>query len=162
MSCTLEQRRSWMDPGHGVLSVARQCALAGLSRSSYYYRPVGLSAFDVACMERLDAVFTKRPFYGARRLKDELVAQGYAVGRKRMRRLMRVMGLEAIYPKKRLSQPDAEHKIYPYLLRGMTISRPDQVWCVDLERHEALLYRAVMKEHRHPPRRSGLVKLRAA
>ena len=121
-----------MEADHTALSVTRQCAVLGLSRATYYYVPVGISAADVACMERLDVIFTKRPFYGARRLRDELVAQGYPVGRKRVRRLMRLMGLEAIYPKKRLSLPDAAHKVYPYLLRGLTIGRPDQVWCVDL------------------------------
>ncbi len=124
--------RRLVEPDHTDLSVVRQCVLLGLSRSSYYYTPVGVSAADVACMEELDAIFTKWPFYGARRLRDELVAQGYPVGRKRVRRLMRQMGLEAIYPKKRLSLPNAAHKVYPYLLRGLAITRPDQVWCVDL------------------------------
>lgn len=127
-----EALRRLVEPDHTELSVTRQCALLGLSRSSYYYRPVGISPADIACMEQLDAIFTRRPFYGARRLRDELVSQGYAVGRKRVRRLMRLMGLEAIYPKKRLSLPDVAHKVYPYLLRGLSITRPDQVWCVDL------------------------------
>jgi putative transposase len=121
-----------VEPDHRVLSVTRQCELLGLPRSTYYYTPVGVSEADIAYMERLDAIFTKRPFYGARRLRDELVAQGYPVGRKRVRRLMRQMGLEAVYPKKRLSQPGAAHKVYPYLLRGLAITHPDQVWATDL------------------------------
>ena len=112
--------------------MARQCALLGLSRSGYYYSPRSVSALDLACMERLDVIFTKWPFYGARRLRDELVSEGLAVGRERVTRLMHVMGLEAVYPKKRLSQPHPAHKVYPYLLRRVRITHPDHVWATDL------------------------------
>ena len=83
-------------------------------------------------MRFLDEVFTKRPYFGSRRLRDELVAQGFPIGRDHVRRLMRQIGLEAIYPKKRLSLPNQEHRVYPYLLRGLLIVRPDQVWCSDI------------------------------
>ena len=112
--------------------MARQCALLGLSRSAYYYHPAGVSEEDLACMRIMDEVFTQRPYYGSRRLRDEVVAGGHPIGRDRVRRLMRVMGLAAIYPKKRLSLPDGAHRIYPYLLRGLPIMRPDHVWCTDL------------------------------
>lgn len=83
-------------------------------------------------MRLLDEVFTKRPFFGSRRLRDELAAQGHPIGRDHVRRLMRQMGLEAIYPKKRLSLPNQDHRVYPYLLRDLLIVRPDQVWCSDI------------------------------
>lgn len=80
----------------------------------------------------MDETFTKRPFFGSRRLQDDLAQQGYAIGRDHVRRLMRLMGLEAIYPKKRLSKPNKEHRVYPYLLGDLAIVRPDQVWCSDI------------------------------
>ena len=106
--------------------------MLGLSRSGYYYRPVGVSDEDLTCMRIMDEVFTKRPYFGSRRLRDELAERGHAVGRDHVRRLMRLMGLEAIYPKKRLSLKNGAHKVYPYLLRGLAIGRPDQVWCSDI------------------------------
>ena len=121
-----------MEPDHEVLSIARQCELLGLSRSGYYYRPVGVSDEDLACMRIMDEVFTKRPYFGSRRLRDELAQRGHPVGRDHVRRLMGLMGLEAIYPKKRLSLRNGAHKVYPYLLRGLAIGRPDQVWCSDI------------------------------
>jgi len=121
-----------VDPDHGVLSIGRQCELLGISRSAYYYRPAGVSAEDLQRMRIIDEVFTKRPYYGARRLRDELNAQGEAVGRQHVGALMRLMGLEAIYPKRRLSVPDKANRVYPYLLRGVSIVRPDQVWCSDI------------------------------
>jgi len=121
-----------VEPTHEVLSISRQCELLGLSRSAYYYQPAGVSVEDLQRMRILDEVFTQRPFYGARRLCDELNARGDWVGRGHVRTLMRQMGLEAIYPKRRLSLPDKENRIYPYLLRGLAIVRPDQVWCSDI------------------------------
>lgn len=104
----------------------------GISRSAYYYRPEGPSEEDLACMRILDEVFTRHPYYGSRRLRDELAAQGHPLGRDHVRRLMRHMGLDAIYPRRRLSVKDSEHRIYPYLLRDMEIERPNQVWCSDI------------------------------
>jgi len=121
-----------VEPAHERLSIARQCELLALSRSGYYYRPQAMSEADLECMRRMDEIFTKRPYFGSRRLRDELTEQGHALGRDHVRRLMRVMGLEAIYPKKRLSLPNLEHRIYPYLLRDVAIVRADQVWCSDI------------------------------
>jgi putative transposase len=106
--------------------------LLGLSRSSLYYGPAGESAEDLRLMRRIDEQYTACPFYGSRRMTAWLVEQGEEVNRKRVQRLMRAMGLEAIYPKPRLSTPGKGHKIYPYLLRGVTIERADQVWSADI------------------------------
>ena len=129
---TVAARRAAVDPADEVLSIGRQCELLGLSRSGYYYQPQPVSAEDLVCMRQMDETFTKYPFFGSRRLRDELTAQGHRLGRDHVRRLMRVMGLEAIYPKKRLSLANPEHRIYPYLLRDLAIVRPDQVWCSDI------------------------------
>jgi putative transposase len=114
------------------LSVRRQCALLGLSRSSLYYEPAGVSAEDLRLMRRIDEQYTACPFYGSRRMTAWLIEQGEEVNRKRVQRLMRVMGLEAIYPKPRLSLAGRGHKVYPYLLRGVKVERPDQVWSADI------------------------------
>jgi putative transposase len=109
------------------LSIARQCQLAALARSSWYYQPVGETAENLALMRRIDQQYLETPFYGSRKL-----ARVLAVNRKRVQRLMRLMGLETIYPKRRTTWPGAGHKIYPYLLRNLEISRPDQVWSTDI------------------------------
>jgi putative transposase len=114
------------------LSVRRQCALLGLNRSSFYYAPAGETPEDLRLMRLIDEQYTACPFYGSRRMTAWLIQQGEAVNRKRVQRLMRLMGLEAIYPKPRLSQAGRGHRIYPYLLRGVTIERPDQVWSADI------------------------------
>jgi len=100
----------------------------GLSRSSLYYEPAGETPENLRLMRRIDEQYTAYPFYGSRRLTAGLVRQGEAVNRKRVRRLMALMGLEAIYPKPRLSEPGQGHRVYPYLLRGVAVERPDQVW----------------------------------
>lgn len=107
----------------------RQCELLELSRSSCYYAPAGETAENLALMRRIDELYLTRPYFGSRRMADVL-----SVNRKRTQRLMRLMGLEAIYPKRRMrtSQPGAGHKIYPYLLRDVEITRPDQVWSSDI------------------------------
>lgn len=104
----------------------------GVARSSVYYQAAGESAYNVALMRRLDAQYTRTPFYGARRMTEWLRTAGHVVNHKRVTRLMRVMGIEAIYPRQRLSQPAPGHQIYPYLLRGVAIERPDQVWSTDI------------------------------
>jgi putative transposase len=121
-----------VEPDHPALSIVRQCELLGISRSAYYYRPREVSEDDLACMRIIDEAFMKRPFFGARRLRDELQSQGFTIGREHTAALMRRMGIEAIYPKKRLSLPNKENRVYPYLLRGLNIDRPDQVWCSDI------------------------------
>lgn len=118
--------------GHPVLSVERQCMLLGLARSTYYYASVRDEAEDLALMRLLDEEYTRHPFYGVRRMTQWLQTQGWPVGLKRVRRLLRVMGLEAIYPKPRLSGPAPGHRIYPYLLRNLCVVGPNQVWSTDI------------------------------
>jgi putative transposase len=110
----------------------RQCELLGLSRASLYYAAAPESAEDLRLMRLLDQEYTAHPFYGSRRMTAWLVGQGEAVNRKRVQRLMRVMGLEAIYPKPRLSVAGRGHKVFPYLLRDVAVERPDQVWSADI------------------------------
>ena len=132
MAISVEQKRELVETGHPRLSLRRQCALLGLARGSWYYQPVGPSAEDVELMRLLDEQYTATPFYGMRRMTAWLRSRGYAVNHKRVGRLLRQMGLEAIYPKPRLSQPAASHVIYPYLLRGITVNRVNQVWSADI------------------------------
>ena len=121
-----------LEPNHATLSLARQCALLDLSRSTAYYRSRRDDTLDLEMMRLLDEQYIKTPFYGVRRFTDWLCDQGYGVGFKRVRRLMRTLGIEAIYPKPRLSRPAPEHRIYPYLLRELEIEHPNQVWCADI------------------------------
>ena len=114
------------------LSLSRQCEVLSISRSGYYYKPKGESPSNLALMRRIDELFLKYPFYGSRQMARQLRREGIRVGRHRVRRLMRLMGLRAIYQAPRTSDPHPEHRIYPYLLGGLTISRPDQVWCADI------------------------------
>ena len=110
----------------------RQCELLGVNRASLYYEPVGESDENLQLMRWLDEQYTRTPFYGSRRMAAWLQAQGYAVNRKRVARLMARMGIEAVYPKPRLSQPGEGHKIYPYLLEGVEVNRVNQVWSTDI------------------------------
>lgn len=121
-----------IEPGHDRLSVNRQCGLVGLPRSSWYYRPCGERAENLALMCRLDELYTAYPFYGVRRMTASLQREGWVVNPKRVRRLLRLMGLMAVYPKPRLSLGGAESIRYPYLLRGLAIVRPNQVWATDI------------------------------
>ena len=121
-----------IDRDHPSLSISRQCELLGLSRSGYYYRPQDISERDLAIMRLIDEEYTRHPFLGSRRMRDWLRDQQYPICRDHVRRLMRLMGIEAIYPKRRLSLPDKEHRIYPYLLKDLSITQPDQVWAVDI------------------------------
>ena len=116
----------------GRLSLRRQSELLGLSRSSLYYTPRGASAEELALMRRLDELYLEHPFYGSRQMVRHLRREGTVVGRDRVRRLMRVMGLEALYCKPRTSVAHPQHRVYPYLLRGVKVERPDHVWCADL------------------------------
>jgi putative transposase len=134
--------------------VARQCELLDLPRSTAYYRPAGETPENLALMQEIDALYTKWPFYGSRKLAEELGAN-----RKRIQRLMRVMGIEAIYPKRRTTRPAAGHKIYPYLLRNVAIVRPNQVWSTDITyRRRRLWIRYSGSQRlsgRHPARKYG-------
>ncbi len=116
----------------GQLSVARQCELLGLPRSSFYYQPQGTDPLTLEVMHAIDRIYTDRPFYGVRRIWWTLRDEGLLVNPKRVHRLMQVMGLQAIYPRKRLSLPDQAHRIFPYLLRGVAVDRPDLAWCSDI------------------------------
>jgi len=129
---TLDDKRGLVEPGHAELSIRRQCELLGLNRSSFYHEPAGASADDLRLMGLIDKGYTAHPFYGSRRMAVWLGQQGEEVNRKRVQRLMRVMGLEAIYPKPRTSAACQGHKVYPYLLRGVVVERRDQVWSTDI------------------------------
>jgi len=121
-----------VDLHHPRLSIARQCTLVSISRSSFYYQGKGESPVNLALMRLIDAQFLETPWYGSRQMARHLRRLGTCVGRKRVRRLMRLMGLQAIYQKPRTSDPHPDHRIYPYLLRGLTIDRPGHVWCTDI------------------------------
>lgn len=121
-----------VEPLQGKISIGRQCQLLGMARSSYYYRARAQSVQNILFMHRMDEIYTQYPFFGSRRMTQWLLREGYAVGRGRIQRLMRQMGLEAIYPRRNLSQRHRQHRIFPYLLRGLTVDRPDQVWCSDI------------------------------
>ena len=114
------------------LPLSRQCELLGVSRSSQYYEPLGESAENLALMRRLDELHLEHPFYGSRQMARHLRREGVVAGRHRVRRLMRLMGMEAIYRRPRTSTANPEHRVYPYLLRDLAIDRPDQVWCADI------------------------------
>jgi putative transposase len=121
-----------VDPQEPNVSIARQCRLLSIQRSTFYYRPKAVKAEDLELMRLIDQQYLKTPAWGSRSMRTHLRRLGYKVNRKRVQRLMRVMGLEAIYPKPRTSRPYPEHKIYPYLLRNLNIDRPNQVWAADI------------------------------
>ena len=121
-----------VDREHPKLPIVRQCALLGVSRSSLYHRPQGASEADLSLMRGMDRQYLETPFYGSRRMKAWLDRQGIPVSRKREQRLMRVMGLRAIYRRPRTSQPAPEHRVYPYLLRNARVTPPNQVWAADI------------------------------
>ena len=125
-------RKALLDRGHGTLSVRRQCALVGVARSGVYRTPRPANDNDLALMRRLDALFTRWPFLGSRRMAALLRADGVVANRKRVVRLMRRMGIAALGPKPRTTQPAPGHRIFPYLLRGLAIDRPNQVWATDI------------------------------
>jgi putative transposase len=125
-------RLSLVDRTEPVLSIVAQCRLLKVARSTLYYRPAPVSDDDLAVMRRLDELYLATPFYGTRRMVAVLRRESWSVNRKRVRRLMRRMGLEAIYQKPNTSRPHPAHKVYPYLLRGLVIERPNQVWCADI------------------------------
>ena len=121
-----------MDREHVKISVRRQCELLGVNRAGLYYEPGGERAENLGLMRLLDEQYTRTPFYGSRKMTEWLRAKGLVVNRKRISRLMSVMGIEAVYPRPKLSQPGEGHKIYPYLLGGVEIKRVDQVWSTDI------------------------------
>lgn len=114
------------------LGIKKQCELLDLNRSTYYYEPKEEDEYDIFLMERIDEIYTKCPFYGYPRMTAELKRKGYEVNHKRIYRLMILMGIQAVYPKKNLSQVNKEHKKYPYLLKGLKIEKPNKVWGTDI------------------------------
>lgn len=127
------ERKAKIDPTQ-TLPIVQQCEVLSISRSSAYYRPKGPDAKELALMRQLDELHLSYPFYGARRLRDALFDEhGLVVNRKRVRRLMRLMGIRAVYPgSKGTSKPNRAHRVYPYLLSGIEINRSNQVWCTDI------------------------------
>jgi len=121
-----------IEPASDHLSIAAQCHLLGMPRSQYYYEPVGESELNLALMNRIDEMVTEIPFYGSRRVTAQLNVDGHSVNRKRVQRLMRLMGIETTYCKPRTTVRNPEHRVFPYLLRGVEITRPNQVWSTDI------------------------------
>jgi putative transposase len=129
---SVESRRDQLEWDTCRLSIRRQCELLGLSRATAYYEGVGETKENLCLMRQIDAQYLKTPFFGSRRMTIWLVEQGYSVNRKRVQRLMRLMNLEAIYPRPQTTQRDQEHRVFPYLLRDRSITRPDEVWAADI------------------------------
>ena len=114
------------------LSIKRQCSLLGLNRSSYYSYPCGIKLYEQQILNRMDEIFTEHPYYGNRRMMHVLRNEGFMVGRKRIRHYYQLLGIEAIYPKMNVSKRNQDHKVYPYLLQGLAIIKPNQVWSMDI------------------------------
>lgn len=131
---TIDQKRQAVEPEHKNIPIARQCELLGLNRSSLYYKARGEADYNERLMKQIDEQYVKTPFYGIAKMTEWLCQQGHSINHKRVRRLMRQMGLEAVYPRRKwgLSIPDTQHKMYPYLLRDVQIIQPDQVWSADI------------------------------
>lgn len=121
-----------VQPDFGPLSARRQCSLLHVSRSSLYYDPVETPAEELALMRRIDELYLKRPYYGSRRMVVALEAEGLTINRKHVQRLMQVMGIEGMAPGPSTSKPHPQHAVFPYLLKGLTIDRPNQVWSTDI------------------------------
>lgn len=124
--------RTMIEPTHPDLSIRRQCELVGLHRSNYYYQPVSETPLNLELMRLIDRQYTKTPYFGWPKMTIYLQRLGYAINHKRIQRLMQKMGLQAIVPQPRTSQPAPEHKVYPYLLRNITLTHPNQVWAADI------------------------------
>ena len=121
-----------IEPSNDNLSIRSQCRLLSISRSGWYYDPKGETPLNLKLMRLIDEQFLATPFYGSRQMARHLRRVGYCVGRHRVRRLMRLMGLQAIYQEPRTTQPHPQHKTYPYLLRNLAVTKPNQVWCTDI------------------------------
>jgi putative transposase len=128
----MQQRKQIIETESTTVSIVHQCQLLKVPRSSFYYHPQPVSQEDLTLMQLIDAQYLKHPCWGSRSMRNHLRRLGYTINRKRVQRLMRLMGLEAIYPKPRTSRPHPEHTVYPYLLRGLNIDRPNQVWTADI------------------------------
>lgn len=126
------ERRKMTCKNNSDLSLTRQCRLLKISRSSIYYTPVGFDQATIELMHEIDRIFTKYPFFGRRQIAAYLPQSGFSAGRHRVRRLMKIMGLQAIYKGPNTSKKHPQHPVYPYLLRNLAITRPGQVWCSDI------------------------------
>ncbi len=129
---SVDRRRQIIDVNHSQLSLVRQCELVSIARSSYYYRPKNETEFNLELMRLIDEQYLKTPWYGSRQMRRYLRRQGYRVNRKRIRRLLRKMGLVAVAPAPDTSRRHPRHAVYPYVLRGLDIMQPDQVWCANV------------------------------
>ncbi len=132
LNLSLEDKRRRIERDHPKISLNRQCELLNLWKGALYYRPVPMDAYNLGLMDKIDQKYIARPFYGSRKMTVYLNSQGHAVNRKRVQRLMRLMGLQAIYPGPNLSRRNHRHKVYPYLLRGVAIDRVNYVWSTDI------------------------------
>ena len=128
----VNDKRSLIEPDHPVLSVRRQCELIGLNRSTYYYEPAKETPLNLTLMRMIDEQYMRTPFYGYPKMTEYLRSQDYWVNPKRIDRLMGLMGLRALVPKKRMTRSNPDHKVYPYLLRNVPIVKADQVWSADI------------------------------
>lgn len=128
----LAVKKGLIDMNHTQLSIKQQCELLSLNRSSYYKRSIGITPDDQKILNRMDEIFTEHPYYGNRRMMNVLRTQGIMIGRKRVRRCYQILGIEAIYPKMNLSKRNKAHKVYPYLLRDLEITKPNHVWSMDI------------------------------
>lgn len=129
----IDKLRTLIEPSNPQISIARQCDLLGLNRSSYYYEAAPVSDEDLDLMRRIDELYLEHPFLGSRRMAEMIGRQlDCDINRKRMQRLMRIMGIQAIYPKPNTSRPNLDHKVYPYLLRGLEVKHPNHVWSCDI------------------------------
>jgi putative transposase len=125
-------RRSLLEPGHASISLRRQCDLLDLPRSTAYYEPIPESEDNLALMREIDAIYLDNPSYGSRSITAVLANAGESVNRKRVQRLMRLMNIAGVTPKRSTSKPAPGHRVFPYLLRNVAISHPDQVWSTDI------------------------------
>ncbi|ATR79643.1 IS3 family transposase [Moraxella osloensis] len=132
LTARLEARKQLLEPNSKEFSTRKQCELLGINRSSLYYQPKPISELDITLMNLLDKQYTKAPFYGVKRMTVYVRQLGYNVNHKRVRRLLRQMGLDAIYQRPNTSKPNPEHQVYPYLLRNVPITRCNQVWSTDI------------------------------
>jgi putative transposase len=143
VNCSPARKRSWIEPHH-TIPIVRQCEILGLPQSTYYYAPQeGENVESLLLMRAIDRIYTDKPFYGYPRITQALHKRGYDCNHKRVARLMQVMGLAATVPGPHTSRPSSAHPVYPYLLRGKTITQPDQVWCADITyvpMHAGFLY----------------------
>lgn len=129
---TKQERIDMVEWTDSNFSISKQAELLGLNRSSLYYKPVPPSAEEVAIKHRIDEIYTKSPFFGSRKIAEILKSEGENINRKRVQRHMREMGIQAVYPGPNLSKRNLEHRVYPYLLKGLNITRPNQVWSIDI------------------------------